>query len=67
MKSNNREELLLAIAELCKRHPNWRLGQLLVNVAGWADRDVWDVEDAQLVEAIQLYLQQSERSDKKSA
>ena len=56
MKSGNRAELLEAVAELCEKHPNWRLGQLIANVAGWADQGVWDVEVEQLFEAARLYL-----------
>ena len=58
MNSESRADLLEAIAELCRRYPNWRLGQLVANVAGWADQEVWDVEDEQLLVAAQLHLQQ---------
>ena len=56
MNNSQREELLTAIAELCQRYPNWRLGQLIANVAGWADQDTWDVEDEQLLAAARLHL-----------
>jgi hypothetical protein len=49
--------LLEAIAELQRHYPNWRLGQLIANVAGWADQEIWDVEDEQLLAATQLHLQ----------
>jgi hypothetical protein len=58
MNSERRADLLEAIAELCRRYPHWRLGQLVANVAGWADQDIWDVEDEQLLAAAQLHLQQ---------
>lgn len=58
MKSQNRADLLEAIAELCQRYPNWRFGQLIANVAGWADAEVWDVEDEQLLHAARVHLQQ---------
>jgi hypothetical protein len=58
MNSQQREDLLAAIAELCQRYPNWRLGQLVTNVAGWADQELWDVEDEQLLQAVRLHLQQ---------
>jgi hypothetical protein len=51
MNSQPRAELLSALAELCQRYPHWRFGQLLANVAGWTDREIWDVEDEQLLEA----------------
>jgi hypothetical protein len=54
-----RAELLEALAELCRQYPDWRLGQLVANVAGWADQDVWDVEDEQLLKAARLHLDQS--------
>jgi hypothetical protein len=58
MNSQERAELLATIAELCQRYPNWRLGQLVANVAGWADQEIWHVEDEQLLEAARLHLQQ---------
>ncbi|HEY7425139.1 MAG TPA: hypothetical protein VH682_12990 [Gemmataceae bacterium] len=63
MNSQPRADLLAAITELCQRYPNWRLGQLLANVAGWADQDIWDVEDEQLLEATRLHLQQLTHSE----
>jgi hypothetical protein len=58
MNSQPRAELLVAIADLCRRYPNWRFGQLVANVAGWADQEIWDVEDEQLLEAVRLHLEQ---------
>jgi hypothetical protein len=58
MNSQQRADLLAAIAELCQRYPDWRLGQLVANVAGWAGQEIWDVEDEQLLEAARLHLQQ---------
>jgi hypothetical protein len=52
MNPVSREQLLRAVADLWEQHPQWRLGQLVSNAAGWADVDVWDVEDQQLLEAI---------------
>jgi hypothetical protein len=51
-------DLLAVIAELCRRYPPWRLGKLVANVAGWADQEIWDVEDEQLLEAARLHLEQ---------
>ncbi len=51
MKTQEHAELLATIAELSDRYPEWRLGQLLANVAGWADQEIWDIEDEQLLEA----------------
>jgi hypothetical protein len=58
MNSQSRAELLAAIAELCQRYPNWRVGQLIANVSGWADQEIWDVADEQLLEAARLHLEQ---------
>jgi hypothetical protein len=56
--NKRRAELMEAVAELQRRYPAWRLGQLIANVAGWADQEIWDVEDEQLLAAAQLHLQQ---------
>lgn len=58
MNSQEREHLLTAIKQLCERYPHWRLGQLVANVAGWADQEIWDVEDQQLLAAARLHLSQ---------
>ncbi len=51
-----RAELLDVIAELHRRYPDWRFGQLIANVAGWADQEIWDIEDDQLLAAAQQHL-----------
>ncbi len=58
MNTHQRADLLAAIAALCQRYPHWRFGQLVANVAGWADQEIWDVEDEQLLEAARLHLEQ---------
>jgi len=62
MNTQLRADLLVAIAQLTERYPNWRLGQLVANVAGWADQEIWDVEDEQLLEAVRQHLEQLEPS-----
>ena len=57
MNNEPHSDLLAAIAELSRRYPDWRMGQLVANVAGWADCDIWDVEDEQLLAAAQAHLQ----------
>lgn len=52
----DRGELFAALAELGRRYPHWRVGQLVANVAGWADTDVWDAEDAELLAAARAHL-----------
>lgn len=46
------------LAELARRYPHWRAGQVVANAAGWADADVWDVEDADLLAAVRDHLAQ---------
>ncbi|HYV36922.1 MAG TPA: hypothetical protein VE988_14545 [Gemmataceae bacterium] len=58
MNAKHQADLLAVLADLCQRYPEWRLGQLVANVAGWADREIWDVEDEQLLEAARLHLGQ---------
>jgi hypothetical protein len=58
MNSEARAELLMAIEELCETYPHWRLGQLVANVAGWADHEIWDIEDEQMLAAARLHLSQ---------
>lgn len=50
------DKLMAIIQELRKTYPHWRLGQLVANVAGWADTDAWDVEDDQLLAAAERHL-----------
>jgi hypothetical protein len=59
MHSERRADLLAAVADLCRRYPHWRFGQLVANLAGWAGHEIWDAEDEQLLAAAQLHLQQS--------
>jgi hypothetical protein len=60
--SQPRADLLATIARLCERYPNWRFGQLIANVAGWTDQEIWNVEDEQLLEAARQHLEQLELS-----
>ena len=59
MNAHERSVLLQALTELCERYPHWRFGQLVSNVAGWADAEVWDVEDSQLLAAAESHLDQA--------
>jgi hypothetical protein len=60
-----RSELLDALAELSRLHPNWRLGQTLSNLAMAAGRldagGVWDLEDGEALAAARQLL--SRRAD----
>jgi hypothetical protein len=56
MIPQSRAELFEALAEMCRRDPSWRFGQLVSNLAGWADFDIWDAEDEQLLAAARVHL-----------
>ena len=57
---DTRSELLGALAELGRAHPDWRLGQTLANLAMAAGRldagGVWDLEDDEALAAARLLL-----------
>ena len=61
-----RVELLEALAELGRTHPNWRLGQTLANLAMAAGRldsgGVWDLEDEEALAAARLLLRRREEA-----
>ena len=50
-------DLLEVLAALRRRYPAWRFGQLIANVAGWADVEIWDIEDETLLEAARAHLE----------
>lgn len=56
-------ELFETLAELRRRYPAWRFGQLIENVAGWADQEVWDVSDDELLEAARAHLDAAARRE----
>ncbi len=56
MIGNERSEVFAALAELARRYPHWRIGQLVANVAGWADAEIWDADDAELLAAAREHL-----------
>jgi hypothetical protein len=57
MNERESKDLFDALAELRQRYPDWRLGQLVANVAGWADQNAWDIEDKQFLAAAREHLQ----------
>ena len=67
MNPKSRTEFFIALASLAEKHPHWRVGQLICNVAGWADVDVWDVEDDQLLSAIDQQQQYQESANSRKA
>lgn len=64
MTNSERDGLLEALAQLSHRYPNWRFGQLVANVAGWADVELWDIEDGQLLSAARLHLEEIAKSNR---
>ena len=56
MIRSEQAEVFAALAELSRRYPHWRVGQLVANVAGWADAEIWDAEDVQLLAAAREHL-----------
>ena len=63
MKPAPNPELWELLAELSRKYPHWRFGQLVANIADWADQPVWDVEDQQFIDAIRLHLAHVAASD----
>jgi hypothetical protein len=55
-----RRTLLALIEELSAACPEYRLGQMILNLAFLAredgDRSIWDMEDAELIEAARKHL-----------
>lgn len=66
-----RTELLAALSELSQLHPNWRLGQMLANLATTAGRlnpgGVWDLEDDEALSAARELLHQKAEIERVSA
>ena len=62
-----RIELLTALGELSRLRPEWRLGQMLANLAMTAGRmepaGVWDLEDEEALVAIHVLLRQSSQNE----
>jgi len=56
-------DLFEVLAELRRRYPAWRFGQMIANIAGWADQEVWDVDDEALLEAARSHLETAARRD----
>jgi hypothetical protein len=60
MNENIRTQIAAVLDELRKLHPEWRLGQLVANVAMWAkgpaDSAVWDVEDEEFLKAAREHI-----------
>ena len=59
---DTRRELLAALGELGRLRPEWRVGQTLANLAMVAGRSdaggVWELEDAEALEAARALIDQ---------
>ena len=63
MTNSTRTELFRVLEELSNRYPHWRIGQLVANMAGIADVNIWDVEDGQLVAVAKDHLEHRSSSN----
>ncbi len=67
----DRHELLRLIEEMSEGYPEFRLGQLIANLAFWARGDqegaVWNVEDQELMAAAREHIRNSERRKQPAA
>ncbi len=65
MNIDERHELLQLIEEMGEGFPEFRLGQLIANLAFWArgDQDgaVWNVEDQELIAAAREQIRNAKR------
>lgn len=49
-------EVLAEIERIWRMYPDMRLGQLVSNIADWAETSVWDIEEDDLTAEIQRHL-----------
>jgi hypothetical protein len=65
-----RTELLAALAEVSRLRPEWRLGQLVANLATTAGRldsgGVWELDDAEALAAAKTLIEQSSHVDREA-
>ena len=62
-----RTKLLYALAEVSRLRPQWRLGQLVANLATTAGRldsgGVWELDDAEALAAAMILIEQASGVD----
>ena len=58
MTADERTELLSVLGELARHYSDWRMGQIVADVAGLANEDVWDLDDEKLLQAARHHLKQ---------
>ena len=63
-----RVELLAALSELSRLRPQWRLGQMMANLATTAGRvdagGVWELEDEEALAAAKSLIEQYSQADR---
>ena len=56
----NKEGLMAAFEKIIDAHPDWRIGQMITNVALWARGPevggIWDMEDAEFVQTVNQHV-----------
>lgn len=57
------QNALSAIERIWSKYPDMRLGQLVTNIADWADQPIWDLEVDALVAEIERHLLQREQNE----
>jgi len=68
MTQDYQQRFARVLAALSELYPDWRLGQIIANVAGWArgptNEAVWDVEDEEFLDAAESHIKrrQSEKA-----
>ena len=66
LEVSTREQLLAALSQLARLRPEWRLGQTMANLATAAGRldagGVWDLEDAEALEAARTLIAQEDQA-----
>ncbi len=57
MRDANRiDQVLKEIGEEWKKIPDWRLGQLFVNLQSWTGHDMFYYEDDRLINALKQFI-----------
>jgi hypothetical protein len=71
MTTQTARRIAAVLEGLSKLHPQWRLGQMVANVASWAkgptSEAVWDVTDQEFLDAAEAYLSGNAHKDLQQA
>ncbi len=70
MLSGEHQEVLDVLGRLMQEHSNWRIGQIVANIAFLArqtESATWDVEDAEFVQTAKQHLQRAEERHEDTA